>query len=217
MKKSILGKFISASVPVLKVLMPLNFLGGTISIIWLIVLGEWDVVITGIIQLLFGPFSIGLVLGALLLLVMGPAGKFDEMGWDGLSKCFLALGGLITYGIIIGWVCSTLFYFDAHIRGDNFIPIALLIYKVSVNPWIYMAQKEAQGPDGTFEASVTAFFVQISVISVLFSYYLFDFQMKELIIIQIIIYSIQLLIVFSHHLTEKRRERRDLESMFSDG
>ncbi|MBU0580862.1 MAG: hypothetical protein KKA19_06765 [Candidatus Margulisbacteria bacterium] len=134
----------------------LNLFGGIISGIWLIILGEWRIVLTGIAYtLLLNFFILPVALMPQFLLVI-PV-KF-LMKRKILLIFYTFLVSLYSIGILAISCLWILNKFAHMANNDTFIPILILSYGVAIGPWFYFAKEEG---DST---QIITFFGAISYI-----------------------------------------------------
>lgn len=139
-------------------IMILNFGGGIVGGIWLAFLGEWKLIIIGIILLFTSHWLLALLMMPGLL-ISGVALKFGEK-----NKFILLLFGFLsqfyTNILIVGTcvfaflICSN-FYKDS--VGVGYIPYLLWSWGMALGPWQFFASKE---PENEFTA-ITLFCASI--------------------------------------------------------
>ncbi|WP_271065391.1 hypothetical protein [Caulobacter sp. NIBR1757] len=146
-------------------IMLLNWLGGIVGFIWLIVLGDWATIGLGVAVLLVGTFAIGLAL-APGMLVMAPMAALYERGRRTSALVIGALGLLWTYAVLTVWCVGMFTYMLSRAEGDSIIPYLLWGYGAATGPWTYMAHKESRA-DPSAPATMTAFAAQLGVMSMM--------------------------------------------------
>ncbi|HVU06624.1 MAG TPA: hypothetical protein VHE10_02455 [Candidatus Paceibacterota bacterium] len=126
----------------------LNVLGSIVSTIWLLFLGEWRLVVMGVIFILISSF----VISILLLPTMG----FMYLILKSLEKnrrVLVAIVGWLnlTYTHVIGLVWTIgIFILMFNIAGDgNVFPYLLFGYGLATGPYAYMASKEDREATGS--------------------------------------------------------------------
>lgn len=150
--------FAALSIPLLF----LNLLGGIVGGIWLALLGEWPIIISGFAILLLGPWVASILLapgfGLAGLGVMSLERGKGTLGW-----CFILLAAPWAPLVIIVWEVAIFLYFGNRAAADNSLPIWLWTYGSATGVWTYMANKERQisSDDGS---TAMAFGAQIAFI-----------------------------------------------------
>jgi len=134
----------------------LNFAGGIVGGLWLIINGQWRFILILIILGIVSVWIISLLLLPGLLFAVPVA-----YGSNHKKYFFSYLFGIInlvwTYVVMTAWsVASYVFILNQHTEGSIF-PYLLLSYSLATSPWTYMAQKE-QAPDLS-ATTIGAFFL----------------------------------------------------------
>ncbi len=142
-------------------LMLLNFLGGIVGAIWLMVLGEWGALGIALVATIFGAIVCGFALMPGML-VTAPAILMHEKGGAAriASYPLMFVGLLWTFAVMSAWSLLWFAYFLKRADASSLVPMLLIAFSVATGPWVYMAQKEAQG--GNDQSSFTTFFLQIA-------------------------------------------------------
>lgn len=142
-------------------LMLLNFLGGIVGFVWLMILGDWRSFFVALVATIFGAIvcSFALMPG---MLATAPAIMMHEKGGAArISSYPLLLVGLLwTFAVMCGWALWWFAYFMQKADSSSAIPMLLVAFTVATAPWAYMAQKEAQS--GNSQSSFTTFFLQLA-------------------------------------------------------
>lgn len=142
-------------------LMLLNFLGGIVGFIWLMVLGEWRTFLVALIATIFGAIvcSFALMPG---MLATAPAIMMHEKGGAARIASYpLLLVGLVwTFAVMCAWALWWFGYFMQKADSSSLVPMLLVAFTVATAPWAYMAQKEAQS--GNNQSSLSTFFLQLA-------------------------------------------------------
>ncbi len=149
--------------------MILNFAGGIVSAIWLIILGDWGLVLIGVVGSLIASFLIGFVLMIGLIFAI-PAMKFGEKGYRIPALIFGFLSQVVTVAIISFWCLYVFSLFLQNATVDNWIPFAILSYAIATTPFNFLASKEQ---DNEF-TQLTLFFIQVAYILLLICFLLFN-------------------------------------------
>jgi hypothetical protein len=162
------------------ILIPLsiiNMLGGVVSGIWLMVIGEWRIFFLGILSIFVatGIISLALIPGLLLAVPFAAAAARGKLI---LSSILGALAALYTTTVIVVWACAVFYFFSRASNVDNRLPVLLWSYGVAVGPWSYMAQKESQGSENSY-AFLQVFFLSIAYIAAALAFWLGDAEQQS--------------------------------------
>lgn len=176
------------------ILTPLNIISVPLTVVWLLVIGELNLIAIGFAFAIVGYFLISIMLEFFRLLLSGitlliPFSFLDSKGpkWYS-SRSFLVFSFLIS-GVIIAWCTITITYFDTYSDNDNYIPLLILIYAISTMPFMYLTRKKSNEDSLISPVSVTAnYSTQIGAFVALVCYAMFDFEMEGIIISQILIH-----------------------------
>ncbi len=118
---------------------------GVVSGIWLAVLGEWGVIVAGILFSVAMPYAFGLVLlpslGFIVLMLKVSRGNRLLIGISGL------VAGLYNHAAIGIWVLFVYLLITKNIGSENHVPYLLWGYSVVMGPLAYMARHDP--PDST--------------------------------------------------------------------
>jgi len=130
----------------------LDFLGGIIGFIWLATMGEWGIIIGGIIYMIIGAFVVSLLLIPSLLLI-APITYFAKKE-NVVAIAFFGLLSVSYVAVIIYFTCAWIFqsYTGSIPAGNSILPYLLWSYSIATAPWAYMASKEDKDSSGTFMA-----------------------------------------------------------------
>lgn len=141
----------------------LDFLGGIIGFIWLATMGEWGIIIGGVIYMIIGAFVVSLLLIPSLILV-APITYFAKKE-NIAGTAFFGLLSVSYVAIIIYYTCAWIFqaYTGSVPAGNSILPYLLWSYAIATAPWAYMASKEGEESTGTFMA---LFFSKLGLASV---------------------------------------------------
>lgn len=153
----------------------LNTLGPIISGIWLIVLGEWKLVIVSFLVTAF--FAAKLIGLALLpqIAIIAPALYFAKQLNRILTYFFVALSHLYAAALMVGWSVLALYYFvPANVLHsfNTAAPHLIWAYGIAVSPWTYIAMHESGNNDSL--APIFCFFIQIGFIAAIIAILLFN-------------------------------------------
>jgi len=135
----------------------LNIAGGIAGAIWLLVLGEWRLVLIAILVSIAFPFAYSLIsmpqIGLLALMH-----RFR----DRHRKLALAVGFgnmLISHAINLAWLVLVFYLALRYSEGHSVIPYLLFGWEVALGPFQYMATKEPPDSIGTY---VAVYLMQVS-------------------------------------------------------
>jgi len=131
-------------------IMILNIAGGIVGGIWLAILGEWKLIVIGVLLV----FTSHLILSILMmpsLPIAGIAAYFYERK-NPLGHLFGFISQLYTNILIIGTCVFAFFICSSFYAGDigfSYIPYLLWSWGMALGPWQFFASKE---PDNEFSA-----------------------------------------------------------------
>lgn len=135
--------------------MLLNFFGGIISAIWLIILGQWGIVLIGFIIVFIAPFAAALLLLPTNLTSIAIV-KAYEKGKYSTLKAWVVINNLLqglAFTIVSYGICAYLLSF----KNEQILwPLLIWTFGVALSPWSYMASKERQEGGSSYNASVNA-------------------------------------------------------------
>src|SRR5689334_2165259 len=144
-------------------IMILNFLGFIFSGIWLLVTGQWRLVVVGFFISIFAPLFLGLAL--LPGMLIGVPGVYFANRRITIGVYFFGfLSSVYTYAVITAWCGAITFYFLRDASPAVFWPLLIWSYGVATSPWTYMAQK-----DNSVPSFLAAFFAQVGFIVMMIS------------------------------------------------
>ena len=122
--------------------------GGIISGIWLIIIGEWNVVLAGFIFSVVMPaiFAVAClpVITSIALLLgndLSPNRTITTVA-SFLTAFWVAL-------LISVWTLFIFHYFMSNSDNNSFILLSLFGYSITMSPLVYMAEKETENSIGT--------------------------------------------------------------------
>jgi len=165
----------------------LNAFSGIISFVWLGIIGNWFLVISGIAAIFISHFLLGFaMLPALGVQVAGV--KLFEKKQKFLGIVCFYLATILNMAVISFWVLYVYYYGLINIFSQSHIfPVTLWAYSVSIGPINYMASKEGSESIATlymtFFTSVGCFFNTILIS--FFGWSLFDAMIVFLICMSI--------------------------------
>jgi hypothetical protein len=121
----------------------LKWIAPIVSVVWLIYLGDYNILITGIIAGLISVFAYALaMIPAMALLV--PGAMLIQRGSSilkALGYFVLSVGRFWNYVLMAGWTLYVFGYSPEAIEARS-LPYLLFAYGVSIHPFSYMASKE---------------------------------------------------------------------------
>jgi hypothetical protein len=156
----LLGVISVLSLPV----MLLNFGGGIVGGIWLLILGNWALLGLGLLSMFISSIGLSLAL-APGLLFSGPGVLALGRKRYVIGCIALLLGNLWTFVVMTVW-CVGSFYvvFRSYYTGGSIWPYLLWAYGMATGPWTYMAAREGQDSIGS---SLSAFGACIGAIVIM--------------------------------------------------
>lgn len=144
-------------------ILALNALGGVIAAIWLAFLGEWDVLVGGILLIVIAP----IVLSLLLLIRMPVLMVADRFPRSRVVQ-YLATTMLLLYTVAL--VTAHSFYVLGNAWGNASqsaaIPALLWAYTVGTSPWVFLARKDEDAQGSPSPAGITTVFAQIAFVTI---------------------------------------------------
>lgn len=158
MKKILNGIIALISFP----LVLLNIIGGIAALIWLIVLGEWNAILLGILIMLIGAFVISFLLMPGLIFML-PISYFAEKNKVFGLAIFGFLNLLYTFAIIAISSYFIFYYITNSVGSEHMLPALIWSYAAATAPWSYMASKE-EGARGEFNGTQsTLYFAELGL------------------------------------------------------
>ena len=116
-----------------------NLFGGIIAIIWLLVLGEWQVIVFGFITASLSPYIIGLLLLPRLLFHLyleRNNNKKNPGFW------FSLLGNFYLMLAVILWSLGVLYLNLELATSSTFVPVIILSYSIATGPWMESTRRK---------------------------------------------------------------------------
>jgi hypothetical protein len=125
-------------------LLALNLLGGAVSGVWLLLIGEWRMVLLGVAILSVSGFVLG---AAVLLPPLLIAVTLASVRKRPVQIFVAALGSLYAGAVILLWCVGVLWLFGRQASTRSVVPVLIWSYGVAVGPWANMAShdQDAQG------------------------------------------------------------------------
>jgi hypothetical protein len=153
-------------------IMVLNFFGGIVAGIWLIVLGKWSAFFLGLFAVFFS--SWGLAIALMPSVGLGILGlRFLEKQQKAFGYFFALLGQLYTFSLLSAWCVGVLQVFLSMSDSSSKIPLVIWSYGVATGPWTWMAQQEQRSGDSP-GSMLIAFFAQVGFIVMMMMVLFFD-------------------------------------------
>jgi hypothetical protein len=182
--------------------MALNFFGGIIGGIWLMILGEWGAIGTALGAAIFGALFCGFLLMPGLLFSAPGLALYERRGVLRLiSYPLLLLGFLWTFIVMSIWALGMFHSFLAKSDSTSLVPMMMVAFGAATGPWSYMAQQEARG--GNEYSSLTAMFLSLASAVTLFLLVFTEMNTFEVssifLLIMGIVFFIQLFIAIKNH------------------
>ena len=144
-------------------LMVLNLLGGIVSGIWLVVLGEWGALVWGILFFFVSTGLLGIALMPSMLFAPAAANCAERGNTVGLVF-FSALSNIYTLGLITIWCCGVFFLLFKDATASSLIPRLIWSYGVATGPWAYMASKD-EDPNST--SGIATFMAELAYVVII--------------------------------------------------
>lgn len=137
-----------------------NISAGIISGLWLIFIGDWEIVVSGFIYSIVSPFILGFIM--MIGLIFYPGALLLNKGRYFLGSTLLILSQLFNIIVIFTSVTLVFNYYGQFIEKSGLIPILFFAYAVSFTPWSYMAQTDREA--GNDQAHIEIFLGQIGFV-----------------------------------------------------
>jgi len=147
----------------------INNFGVIAAAIWLLLLGEWDIIVSGLVVLLSG-YVLPLWIFMIGQIFVMPSTYFIEKNNQTAGMVFGFLNVLSAAAIIVVWCVIVLFYFLKLAGYGSFYPTILWSYCITTSPLAYLAYKDLQG--GNEAAMILAFFAELSYLIIILGFIL---------------------------------------------
>ena len=146
-------------------LLILNLVSGILGGIWLAVLGEWNVVVVGIVLTLCGKFLVSLLLmpSLILLAPFFAIKKLAESVFVAVPLTILSV--TYTYFVMGLWAIGIFWYFSKQVNENAAIPVVFWSYSIATAVWSYLARFDEQS--GNHYSGMSNFFYQIGCVSLM--------------------------------------------------
>jgi hypothetical protein len=133
------------------ILMPLiilNIFSGIVGGIWLAIIGQWKLIVAGLVLSFVMPWIYSIVsLPAMGLGML--ASSAGERGYKISAFILISLASIYNYALLAGWTLLVLLFFIRNIESGSFVPYLLGGYATAMSPLGYMASKEPPDSTGT--------------------------------------------------------------------
>jgi|GEM_PF-4726513 len=146
---------------------PLNIFGVTISLAWLVYIGEWMAICFGVMFAIASAIVQPIALLPAMIFVL-PSANFYEKGWKLPGFVFLLASNIYVTSIMIAWSVWVLYFFVARATHDTIIPILGLSYGVGTACWGYDSKRDGD----SFGTMLNSIFIQLASAVVAVSIYL---------------------------------------------
>ena len=144
----------------------LNLLGGIVSLIWLLILGEWRLVLLGLLIVLAGSFL--LMIAFLPSAILGaPAMYFASREKFLAANVFMLPSILYTNAVVAVWCSALLVVFTRDAVLSDLVPRMIWSYGIATGALSYMASKESGGGDAPIGPTISVFFAEIGFLFVM--------------------------------------------------
>ena len=172
----------------------LNMFGGVVAVVWLAILGEWSLIVFGIIGFFVGRYLIiALLLPAALIL--SPGAYFLRRGIMSGTYFFGFLGALYCTAVLTVWSLFVLDFFVQQVLPQSLFPILLWSYIIATAPILWLAKKDIQDSGGD-QTIVITIFIQIAYVTAIILFLLSNLAISDVYIIFCIILLFGMIIQF---------------------
>ncbi len=122
--------------------MALNALGGIVGGLWLIFVGDWEIVLFAVFMAIIYPYIFSIVSMIIQFPLVGGGAYFLKRGWNFIAYPMFYLSILSLDVISLVWIYYS---FDRVLKGGEsgiIFPFLLVAYSLAVSPYTYMAKGE---------------------------------------------------------------------------
>lgn len=199
--KTLMAFITSLSVP----LIILNMLGGIVSGIWLAILGEWGILLLGILLFVGGVWLDTFILTPGILLAI-PAAYCAEKGKTLSFMCLSTLSNLYILCVVTIWCCGVLFLFVNNATISNLLPRLIWSYGVATGVWAYKASEDRE----SIASALTIFLAELAYLTIIFIVIFTPITLLQVIIIfaSFMLVGLILQVVNSILIQKEIRERK---------
>jgi hypothetical protein len=122
----------------------IGLFGGVVGAIWLAILGEWKIIVFGILGLVIGKHLIAFALVPSNLLLLHGSQQFEkEQKVVGILYALIA--GMCSSTLLALWCLSVLFLcLMKGVASDSFLPAIIFSYTVAISPLASILKAQAQ-------------------------------------------------------------------------
>ncbi|MCX5632316.1 MAG: hypothetical protein NTW93_01350 [Phycisphaerae bacterium] len=169
----------------------LNMVSGIIAGIWLAFLGEWRLILIGILLIFTSHFYISILMLPALLFV--PIGVRLYEKKNPLAYLFLFLSEFYTNLLIVG-TCAFAFFICVRFYGSEskfgLIPYLLWSWNMAMGPWQFLQSKEPENEFSAITLFITMIFYFLFLISIFLGPIFILLSSVAFIVVQLIVLPI---------------------------
>ena len=171
-----------------------NWFGAIVSLVWLLVLGEWRLIGYGLLSML----GAGIFLSILLMpafIFTAPLAAFERRNIKIGAYFFALLSVIYKTGVLSIWCIAIFVYHISQATPDSIFPVLVWSHNVATGPIIWLASKDLQS--GNEYAMVSTFFIQIAYLLSILSILLLGFSLTYLLVIFTLLMTLAIIYQFS--------------------
>lgn len=146
-----------------RALSAITSISGVVVLIWLAVLGRWDVILRGFLLVAVSGVLLPICLAAATGIFSGPGVVLLENGKQRLGIFLIVLGCLVTYAISSAWCCLVIAAALEMTREPDKIPLLIFAHGCATAPFSWMAAKELQSGSSSQSSSLHSFATSTSL------------------------------------------------------
>lgn len=151
-------------------LMFLNMLGGTIAGVWLLILGQWQLVLLTIAVSIFAPNILSFIMLILMLFAIPAVDQLESGKNKLISYVLIFVALLLKVALMSLWGTLVFKYLTDSATPKNTFPLHLMSYVVSTGPFAYMIAKNPTDAEGV----LLCFWYQLTYVLMLFIAFFVD-------------------------------------------
>jgi hypothetical protein len=176
---------------------PITFMsifGGVVGGIWLLIIGEWKLVVLALIVDFAFPFIVAPIIFLLITApMMALVNRLEKENKKTASMIVGWLNLFINHMLYLAWVFIVFVYMLTYAteRDHNVIPYLLFGWEVAVGPFQYMASK---GSSAEIASQATSYLNEVAYL-ILFLFYLLNISSLALPVIFLIMFIIEVFII----------------------
>lgn len=176
---------------------PITFMsifGGVVGGIWLLIIGEWKLVVLALIVDFAFPFIVAPIIFLLITTpMMALVNRLEKENKKTASMIVGWLNLFINHMLYLAWVFIVFVYMLTYAteRDHNVIPYLLFGWEVAVGPFQYMASK---GSSAEIASQATSYLNEVAYL-ILFLFYLLNISSLALPVIFLIMFIIEVFII----------------------